>query len=119
METRKIKHIQFGILSPEEIRAMAVCKIEHAETDVNGIPRAGGLKDPRMGSSGHLKCATCGGVEDCPGHFGCIELVKPLFHYGMMGYVYKVLQSICFRCSRLLSDPVCNLYGHRMLCVNH
>ena len=26
-ETRKVKRIQFGILSPEEIRAMSVCEI--------------------------------------------------------------------------------------------
>ncbi|KAH3765593.1 RNA polymerase II largest subunit [Pelomyxa schiedti] len=83
---------------------MAVVKVLHAEGYSNGIPKSEGLMDLRMGSGRHMKCLTCSGLENCPGHFGCIELAKPMFHYGLMPYVVKVLQSVCFTCSKLMSD---------------
>eukprot|EP01105_Mastigella_eilhardi_P009824 TRINITY_DN229_c0_g1_i2.p1 TRINITY_DN229_c0_g1~~TRINITY_DN229_c0_g1_i2.p1 ORF type:complete len:1834 (+),score=472.26 TRINITY_DN229_c0_g1_i2:323-5824(+) len=104
MEIRKVKLVQFGILSPDEIREMAVVKVEHAEGLVKGVPRVSGLMDLRMGSLSHMKCNTCSGLEDCVGHFGYIELAQPMFHYGFLRYVVKVLQSVCFQCSRLLVD---------------
>lgn len=31
----------------------------------------------------NFKCATCGeGMAECPGHFGHIELARPVFHVG-------------------------------------
>jgi DNA-directed RNA polymerase II subunit RPB1 len=41
---------------------------------------------------------------DCPGHFGHIELVKPVFHPGFLGVVNKVLRCVCWFCSTLLVD---------------
>lgn len=48
---RSVKHVQFGIISPEETKAMSVAKIEFHETMENDKPKAGGLLDPRMGNS--------------------------------------------------------------------
>ncbi|WP_204282284.1 hypothetical protein, partial [Serratia marcescens] len=32
-----------------------------------------------------LRCATCGGkVDECPGHFGHIELAMPVVHVGFV-----------------------------------
>jgi DNA-directed RNA polymerase II subunit RPB1 len=47
-------------------------------------PKLGGLMDPRMGTiDRNFKCQTCGeGMSECPGHFGHIELAKPVFHPG-------------------------------------
>ena len=47
-------------------------------------PRMGGLMDPRMGTiDRNFKCQTCGeGMSECPGHFGHIELARPVFHPG-------------------------------------
>lgn len=47
-------------------------------------PKEGGLQDPRMGTiDRNFKCATCGeGMAECPGHFGHIELARPVFHPG-------------------------------------
>lgn len=67
-------------------------------------PKIGGLSDPRLGtidrcvlleddkaassnsalaSSRNFKCQTCGeGVQTCPGHFGHIELARPVYHIG-------------------------------------
>eukprot|EP00743_Colponemidia_sp_Colp-15_P005255 GILK01005654.1.p1 GENE.GILK01005654.1~~GILK01005654.1.p1 ORF type:complete len:1742 (+),score=310.58 GILK01005654.1:266-5491(+) len=105
-ELRKIKRVDFGILSPTEMVAMSVAKIETAETYIKGKPKIGGLNDPRLGTMDKMmKCATCFcSMTDCPGHFGHIELAKPVFHVGFMNTVIKVLRCVCFHCSKLLAD---------------
>ena len=47
-------------------------------------PKMGGLADPRLGTiDRNFKCQTCGeGMAECPGHFGHIELARPVFHIG-------------------------------------
>ena len=56
-----IKSIQFGILSPEEIKNMSVCTVTKARSiDENGVPIDGGINDLRMGSTDNaFKCKTC------------------------------------------------------------
>lgn len=89
---------------------MSVAKIEHPETYdmATGIPKAGGLLDMRLGTNDrNLKCATCfGNMVECPGHFGHIELVRPVFHIGYIGKVKKILECVCFFCSKLKADQV-------------
>jgi DNA-directed RNA polymerase II subunit RPB1 len=48
-------------------------------------PKLGGLMDPRMGTiDRNFKCQTCGeSMSECPGHFGHIELARPIFHPGV------------------------------------
>ena len=48
--------------------------------------KTGGLMDPRMGTiDRNFKCQTCGeGMAECPGHFGHIELARPVFHIGKL-----------------------------------
>lgn len=41
-------------------------------------------------------------AEECPGHFGHIELAKKVYHASLLVYAVKVLRSICFNCSKLL-----------------
>ena len=83
---RNIQEIQFGLLSPEEIKNMSVCHIEYPETmDEQKLrPRERGLNDPKLGTTNRsLKCATCDEMmAECPGHFGHIELATPVFHIG-------------------------------------
>ena len=83
---RRIQEIQFGLLSPEEIKNMSVCHIEYPETmdEQKMRPRERGLNDPKLGTiSRQLKCATCDeNQSECPGHFGHIELATPVFHVG-------------------------------------
>ncbi|KAF8170369.1 hypothetical protein BJ912DRAFT_1148858 [Pholiota molesta] len=109
---RKVKEVQFGILSPEEIKAYSVAKIEHPEVmdEATHKPKMGGLMDPRMGTiDRNFKCQTCGeGMSECPGHFGHIELARPVFHPGFIVKVKKILESICVNCGKLkadISDP--------------
>jgi DNA-directed RNA polymerase II subunit RPB1 len=43
-------------------------------------------------------------MNDCPGHFGHIELAKPVFHVGFFNKTLRVLRCVCFYCSKLLVD---------------
>ena len=100
---RSIRYIQFGVLSPDEIKEMAVCEIKVRETTIGSQPVEGGLCDARMGADREWKCGTCAGnMTECPGHFGYIQLAKPVYHYGFIKKVMQVLRCICFSCSKLL-----------------
>ncbi|WBW71077.1 RNA polymerase II large subunit Rpb1 [Schizosaccharomyces osmophilus] len=106
---RRVEEVQFGILSPEEIRSMSVAKIEFPETmdETGQRPRVGGLLDPRLGTiDRQFKCQTCGElIADCPGHFGHIELAKPVFHIGFLSKIKKILEGVCWNCGKLKIDP--------------
>ncbi|XP_019764459.1 DNA-directed RNA polymerase II subunit RPB1 [Dendroctonus ponderosae] len=106
---RTVKRVQFGILSPDEIRRMSVTEggIRYPETMEAGRPKLGGLMDPRQGViDRQSRCQTCAGnMTDCPGHFGHIELAKPVFHIGYITKIIKILRCVCFYCSKLLVSP--------------
>lgn len=58
----------------------------------------------------NFKCQTCQeGMAECPGHFGHIELARPVFHAGFIVKVKKILECICFSCGKLKVDMVCLL----------
>ncbi|KAH8921889.1 beta and beta-prime subunits of DNA dependent RNA-polymerase [Atractiella rhizophila] len=106
---RRPNLIQFGVLPPHEIKALSVCKVEHAEVyeeggQLAGKVKTGGLADRRMGTTEReFKCATCGeGMTECSGHFGHIELSAPVYHIGFLGRMKKILESICVQCGKLL-----------------
>ncbi|MEN3006429.1 MAG: DNA-directed RNA polymerase subunit A' [Candidatus Methanosuratincola petrocarbonis] len=102
---KSIKSIKFGVLSPEEIRKMSVVNIVTADTyDEDGIPIEAGLMDRRLGTiEPGQKCQTCGNrVGQCPGHFGHIELARPVVHPGFAKLVYNLLKSTCWNCGRIL-----------------
>ena len=106
-ELRKVERVRFGILSPEEIKAMSVCEVETPFTYDNATPKDGGLLDLRMGTMERdHRCKTCNGdMTSCPGHFGHIELVQPCLHIGLMPIIAKILKCVCFHCSSLLLAP--------------
>lgn len=105
-EVAKVRVVQFGILSPDEIRQMSVVHIEHSETTERGKPKIGGLSDPRLGTIDRkMKCETCmANMAECPGHFGHLELAKPMFHIGFMKTVLSIMRCVCFNCSKILAD---------------
>lgn len=82
--------------------------IRYPYTMEGGRPKIGGLMDPRQGVVDRSsKCQTCAGnMTSCPGHFGHIELAKPVYHIGYLTKTIKVLRCVCFYCSKLLVDPV-------------
>ncbi|EDV44455.1 uncharacterized protein Dana_GF20366 [Drosophila ananassae] len=106
---RQVKRVQFGILSPDEIRRMSVTEggVQFAETMEGGRPKLGGLMDPRQGVIDRTsRCQTCAGnMTECPGHFGHIDLAKPVFHIGFITKTIKILRCVCFYCSKMLVSP--------------
>lgn len=105
---KRIGKIEFGLLSPKEIRRMSVRKIIWADTyDDDGFPYPQGLMDLNLGViDPGLRCKTCDNkASDCPGHFGHIELAKPVIHVGYTRLIRKLLRVSCRGCSRLLLSP--------------
>ena len=102
-----IKAIQFTVMSPKEIESKSVCEIVSTDTYSGNEPIIGGLFDSRMGVIENDKiCKTCNQKNTfCPGHFGHINLAKPVFYIQFFDTVRKILKCVCFRCSRLLMDP--------------
>ncbi len=96
--------IKFGILSPEMIRKMSVTAIVTSEVyDENGMPVDGGVMDRRLGViEPGQRCATCGNtLARCPGHYGHLELARPVIHIGFVRHIYDLLRATCRRCGRL------------------
>ncbi len=101
-----IKSLDFGFMSPKFIKDMSAIKIEHAELyDPDGYPIDSGLTDLHLGVvDPGLRCRTCGGtIGQCLGHFGYLELIKPVVHplYGKK--VYMMLRATCRKCSKPLA----------------
>jgi DNA-directed RNA polymerase beta' subunit len=94
-----VASIEFGILSAEDIKSMAVCKID--STKLTG---AGSVYDERMGCvlDANEKCITCGLKKDCWGHFGYIDLAEPVLHPMFYKMTATFLKCFCKHCYRLL-----------------
>ncbi|KAI1193393.1 hypothetical protein F5X97DRAFT_314486 [Nemania serpens] len=112
-----IDTVDFDFLSPVEIRAISVKKIENPTTFdslLNPIP--GGLYDPALGSWGDTTCTTCNLRQpNCPGHAGHIELPIPVYHPVFMDQILRLLRAQCQYCFRFrmrrpdISLVVCKL----------
>ena len=105
MADKKIGSIVFGFMSPKDIKKMATVKIVTADLyDKEGYPVDGGLIDTRLGViDPGLKCKTCSKrIKDCTGHFGFIELARPVIHAKYVKPIHDVLRSTCRMCSRVL-----------------
>jgi len=105
-DARYIDSITFGILSSEEIKAMAVCKVDVVKTTTDSPTGPGTVYDERMGSlieTSDSKCVTCGiKTRMCPGHFGYIELVEDIIHPLFIKMVSVLLKCFCKNCYRLI-----------------
>jgi len=103
--SKRIKAIKFAFLSPEEVRKLSATKIITADTyDDDGFPIEMGLMDTHLGViEPGLRCKTCGGkVDDCPGHFGHIDLAMAVIHVGYVKEIKKLLQATCRKCGHML-----------------
>lgn len=102
---KKIAQINFGLMSPEDIRKMSVTKIVTPDTyDEDGYPIEAGLMDPRLGViDPGLRCRSCGSKGgECQGHFGHIDIARPVIHVGFADTIHKILRSTCKECARIL-----------------
>ncbi len=115
--SKRIYKIQFALLSPDEIRKMSQVKVITADTyDDDGYPIERGLMDLHMGViEPGLKCATCGGkVDECPGHFGHIELAMPVVHIGFIKEIKTFLDATCKACGKIkLTEDEISSYRER------
>lgn len=104
---KRIKHVQFSTLSPQEL-----VKISETEVTHNGLynptpdraPQRNGVLDRRFGTSDKSgSCDTCGeSMAECVGHYGYIKLALPVFHIGYFRDIIAILQDICKNCARVL-----------------
>jgi len=102
---KQIREIQFSLFSPEQIKKFAAVKIVTPELyDMDGYPVDGGLMDLRLGTASiGTRCRTCGGtLKECLGHFGYIELARPVLHIKFLPLIELCLKSTCRKCGRIL-----------------
>ncbi|MEM4260797.1 MAG: DNA-directed RNA polymerase subunit A' [Candidatus Woesearchaeota archaeon] len=102
---KKVDSIVFGFLNPQMIKNMAAAKIVTPELyDKEGYPVDGGLMDIRLGViDPGLKCKTCGAkIKECLGHFGYIELARPIIHINFINVIVDLLKCTCRDCGRIL-----------------
>ena len=106
---KRIARIQFGTFSAPEIAKLSEFEVvnDKGYEQPSRTPVVGGVLDRRLGvSDKHSTCETCGArLQDCPGHYGHIQLVLPVFHLGYFKPLIATLQCICKTCSRVLIAP--------------
>lgn len=98
--TKKIKSIQYSILSQEDIDRLAVCEVVSYKGVVDGHGEDGSLFDERMGSTDErVLCKTCRCRMDTGhGHFGKIHLFEPVYNINFIAYVVVLLNLLCPKC---------------------
>lgn len=100
----RVKQVEFSILSPVQIKKLSCVEITRPELyDADGYPVEHGIVDPRMGVvDPGVVCRTCGSrLGECMGHFGHIELIKPVIHPVFAAKIYAVIQAVCHKCGKI------------------
>ncbi|ORD98122.1 RPC1 [Hepatospora eriocheir] len=101
-----ISRIEFRILTEEEISKLSVVDITSKTLhDIKTRqPSPNGPLDLKLGTSTSANiCSTChGDIQNCPGHWGRIKLVVPVFHIGFLSHTVNLLNMICKSCSKCL-----------------
>jgi DNA-directed RNA polymerase subunit A' len=114
MLMKKIKAVEFKIMSPAMVRKMSALEIKSPDTyDKDGYPMESGLMDPHLGViNPGLRCKTCGQrMKKCPGHFGSLELVRPVVHSEFGRRIELLMNATCKECGRIaLADDKLEKY---------
>ena len=95
--------VQFGVFSQKETQQSSVQEITLPQTMNDTSFQVNGLLDPYLGTiDKNTECMTCqSSMATCTGHFGHILLHQPVYHYGFITHVKKVLECVCYYCSKL------------------
>ncbi len=104
---KKIDSIVFGMISPDLVRKISVAKIVTPELyDKEGYPVDGGLMDTRLGViDPGLVCKIDGQkLKEGLGHFGYIELARPVLHVKFVPVILSFLRSTCRECGSILAS---------------
>ena len=102
---KKVKGLKFSLLNPDTLKKISSAKVVSPELyDVDGYPVDGGLMDLRLGAiDPGVRCRTCGGgLKECLGHPGSIELARPVVHIKYLPIIEKFLRSTCQNCNKAL-----------------
>lgn len=106
--TKRIDSIGFGVLSPKQILKQSIVKVITPEIyDKYGFPVEGGLMDMRMGViEPGLSCKTCSqSYKYCEGHFGHLELARPILNVNFIDEINLILNLTCHDCHRAMVAP--------------
>lgn len=105
-----ISGLELSVQNQTHIKTHAVTQITIAESSSDCKP--GTFSAGELGSTkSHQICQTCGckmdrtSKHECPGHFGFIELVKPVYLFQYLGICIDILQAVCLKCSKILTRP--------------
>jgi len=93
------------LFNPEQIKKISTAKIVTPELyDIDGYPVDGGLMDLRLGAiDPGVKCRTCGGgLKECLGHPGRIDLARGVIHLKYIPLIEMGLRCFCHDCGKLL-----------------
>ncbi|KAI9691321.1 MAG: hypothetical protein M1820_009742 [Bogoriella megaspora] len=103
----KLSAVEFGVLSPDEIRELSVKRITNPVTvDAMLHPNPGGLYDTAFGPYNDAPCETCRQQLGCPGHCGHIELPTPVYHPSFLDQCLRLLRGTCVYCYRFKRSRV-------------
>ena len=98
--------VQFGIANPDDILKRSVVEVTTDKTYQSNQPVTNGVFDSRFGVIENGKvCPTCKQTNQfCPGHFGHIQLARPVYLYQFFDMIEKIANVICLTCSKPLAD---------------
>jgi DNA-directed RNA polymerase beta' subunit len=98
--------VEFDVLTSGEILKRSVREINNHLLYSKHIPNSRGPNSLFLGTTDNsYVCATCGrGPDSCTGHYGHIELARPVYNPLFIGNVLKILRIVCFWCSGTLKD---------------
>jgi len=102
---KRINEVRYSILSPKDITKQSIVKVITPEIyDKYGFPVEGGLMDLRMGViEPGLGCKTCGqSYKQCEGHFGHLELARPILNVNFVDDIFMTLRCTCQECYRIM-----------------
>jgi DNA-directed RNA polymerase II subunit RPB1 len=94
-----ITGIAFSLYSTQTIREMSVVEVRETKGDKNTVyDLAFGPPDSRS------QCQTCSLTwNECPGHFGHIELPRPIINPLVKPITLMILNCVCIDCAKLMT----------------
>uniref|UniRef100_A0A3P9N1Q4 DNA-directed RNA polymerase subunit n=1 Tax=Poecilia reticulata TaxID=8081 RepID=A0A3P9N1Q4_POERE len=102
---RRLEGMSFGLYSPEEIRKLSVKTITNSKfLDAVGNVAQNSLYDLALGPTDikEVICSTCcQDFNNCPGHFGHIELPLPVYNPLFFDKLYLLIRGSCLSCHML------------------
>ncbi|MBU4299954.1 MAG: DNA-directed RNA polymerase subunit A' [Nanoarchaeota archaeon] len=102
-----VKELQFKLISPAMVKKLAVMNVNISDVyDADAYPVEGGVMDPKLGViDPGMRCRTCGGkLGECTGHFGYIELSRPVINVLYLKQIKMILAYTCHECGGLLVE---------------